>query len=104
MVTKTKYDLRTTEDIKGFIFKPVGTSMKNFQRAVESHNCHELNFVHYSGDKVGSTAIYHQISGATVLMDLYNEGGIIITGTEKSIKDAQSSLELLTQWRLKEVK
>jgi len=104
MVTKTKYSLGVAGDIQDVEFRPVKTSMKNFQRAVESHNCHELNFVHYSGDKVGSTAIYHQISGATVLMDLYNEGGIIITGTEKSIKDAQSSLELLTQWRLKEVK
>jgi len=101
-----KYDLRIDEDVERAHFKPVQTDFSIFYKCLlDNYDNNEIIYQNHDDDI--KSASYHHVSGATILTeaDLLNgDGGdIFITGTRKAISDAQASLELLTQWELKEV-
>jgi len=106
MVAKTKYGLLVEGDYSiEYRFKPVGTSMNNFQEVVGSCNCPELKFT----DSFMQEGIYYEFylhdSGVEIKIDDDNkDGDIVFFGEKRLVEDARSCLELLTQWRLEEVK
>lgn len=98
IIGQDKYGLKVTAPIKKFCYKPVYISNEEFSKCVEDNYENFDEMVHITQSMLRGNHFFLHASGAAIGVD--PELGVIITGTEKAIQDAQSSLELMTQLRL----
>ena len=100
---KDRYDLKKPKDLEHSYFKPTCVSVSDFYESILSNyrDCNELMVYEISNKDPSFILAYHP-SGALAIIDPIRNC-IDIIGTRKARKDAQSSLELLTQFNLEEV-
>jgi hypothetical protein len=105
LLTNKKYDLKVSEDIEEAHYRPICIPHRDFYESAYNNHTDSMDimYVHHgkSPNNPDPISVYHHVSGATITVGVED---VEILGTKKAINDAQSSLELLTERRLIEVR